>query len=68
MKPQIIASIPFAHANPELLYHVLCTFTPEQIHALAVQNHIKEGSIKQNTVMRIVDRREDINATLNVLG
>ena len=68
MKTQIIASIPFANANPELLYHILCTFTTEQVHELAVQNHIKEADMKEYTVMRIVEHKDQINATLNVLG
>jgi hypothetical protein len=65
---QVIASIPFALTSPEMLYHVLNTFTPEQIHSLAVQNHVKEGSVKEHTIMQIVDCREHINATLDILG
>lgn len=65
---QVLASIPFANANPELLFHVLCTFTDTQIHEFARMHKIRESNDRIFTAMNIVDNKDRINATLNVLG
>ena len=67
-KTQVIASIPFAEANEDLLYHVLCTFTPEQLHELAKTHNVRESRNKYMTALNIAEHKDRINATLDVLG
>ena len=68
MKTQVLASIPFAQANPELLFHVLCTFSDEQVHELAKMNSVRESRNKYATVCNIVDNKDHINAKLDILA
>lgn len=65
---KVLDTIPFAEANEDFLFHVLCTFSREQIGDLARTHSIPESpNNKFATVQNIVDNKDRISAVVDIL-